>query len=106
MNKVRAPASPKQRRRSRTKIGPASGFDLLAPVFAVIAPQESANDGPDLLGRWGAGTEIGTALFWDRASPVYHDPRQAHFTVALLLRLKAATIGCPIVFFKPVKARF
>jgi hypothetical protein len=23
--------------------------------------------GPDLLGRWGAGTEIGTALFWDRA---------------------------------------
>jgi hypothetical protein len=26
-----------------------------------------ANNGPDLLGRWGAGTEIGTALFWDRA---------------------------------------
>ena len=25
------------------------------------------NNGPDLLGRWGAGTEIGTALFWDRA---------------------------------------
>ena len=24
-------------------------------------------DGPDLLGRWGAGTEIGTALLWDRA---------------------------------------
>src|SRR5262249_57649525 len=43
------------------------------------------NNGPDLLGRWGAGTEIGTALFWDRAQPVYHDPRQAHFTVALLL---------------------
>ena len=40
-----------------------NGFDLLASVFAVIAPQESANNGPDLLGRWGAGTEIGTALF-------------------------------------------
>jgi hypothetical protein len=25
------------------------------------------SNGPDLLGRWGAGTEIGTALFWDRA---------------------------------------
>jgi hypothetical protein len=26
------------------------------------------NNGPDLLGRWGAGTEIGTALLWDRAA--------------------------------------
>jgi hypothetical protein len=25
-------------------------------------------NGPDLLGRWGAGTEIGTALLWDRAA--------------------------------------
>ena len=63
MNKLRTPASPKQRRRFWTKIRPCSGFDLLASVFAVIAPQESANNGPDLLGRWGAGTEIGTALF-------------------------------------------
>jgi hypothetical protein len=30
---------------------------------AAIAPHEPANDGPDLLGSWGAGTEIGTALF-------------------------------------------
>jgi len=41
------------------------------------------NNGPDLLGRWGAGTEIGTALFWDRAIVVYQDRRAAHFTVAL-----------------------
>ena len=44
-----------------TKLSPANDFKISA--FAVIVPQESANDGPDLLGRWGAGTEIGTALF-------------------------------------------
>jgi len=33
----------------------------LAP--AAIVPHGPANDGPDLLGSWGAGTEIGTALF-------------------------------------------
>ena len=35
----------------------------MASIFAAIVPHQSANDGPDLLGSWGAGTEIGTALF-------------------------------------------
>ncbi len=35
--------------------------------FVATASLPGRNNGPDLLGRWGAGTEIGTALFWDRA---------------------------------------
>ena len=61
MDKLRLPTSAKRRQQSWTKLSPANDFKISA--FAVIVPQESANDGPDLLGRWGAGTEIGTALF-------------------------------------------
>jgi hypothetical protein len=40
----------------------------IAPlVLPQLCPRNLPKDGPDLLGRWGAGTEIGTALFWDRA---------------------------------------
>jgi hypothetical protein len=35
--------------------------------FTTLSITVLVNNGPDLLGRWGAGTEIGTALFWDRA---------------------------------------
>jgi len=36
---------------------------IVIVASAAIVPYEPANDGPDLLGSWGAGTEIGTALF-------------------------------------------
>ncbi len=69
----------------------------MAAAFAPIVPHQSAKDGPDLLGSWGGGDGDRDRALWDRASLVYYDLRQWHFTVALSPS-EAAAIGGFIVF--------
>src|SRR5262252_4162825 len=57
-----------------------------------LCPRIPPNDGPDLLGRWGAGTEIGTALFGTEHVSLTQSKLRALHSCAIS-RSEAATIG-------------